>query len=253
MKVVIVEDELAASDNLRYLLNAIDPDIEVVTVLDTVKACIAYFSKPSDAALIFMDIHLGDGLSFEIFDHVSVNIPIIFTTAYDEYALKAFTVNSIDYILKPVHQEELSKALDKFRNLTNSQSLSKTDITDVLHLLKGQQRTYKANYLISHRDELIPIKTDDIAYFYIDTGIVKVVTHQNKVFSMDKKLEDLEHELDPAQFDRANRQFIINRNAIAKIKTYFGGKLIVNVNPPTSERIVVSKAKATQFKNWVNS
>ena len=253
MKVVIVEDELAASDNLKYLLNAIDPDIEVVTVLDTVKSCIAYFSKPSDAALIFMDIHLGDGLSFEIFDHVSVNIPIIFTTAYDEYALKAFAVNSIDYILKPVLQEELSKALDKFRNLTNAQSLSKTDLTDVLHLLKGQQKTYKANYLIAHRDELIPIKTEDIAYFYIDTGIVKVVTHQNKVFSMDKKLEDLEHELDPAQFDRANRQFIINRNAIAKIKTYFGGKLIVNVNPPISERIVVSKAKATQFKNWVNS
>ncbi|MFS4491635.1 LytR/AlgR family response regulator transcription factor [Maribacter sp. 2308TA10-17] len=253
MKVVIVEDELAASDNLKYLLNVIDPDIEVVTVLDTVKSCIAYFSKPSDAALIFMDIHLGDGLSFEIFDHVSVNIPIIFTTAYDEYALKAFTVNSIDYILKPVLQEELSKALDKFRNLTNAQSLSKTDLTDVLHLLKGQQKTYKANYLIAHRDELIPIKTEDIAYFYIDTGIVKVVTHQNKVFSMDKKLEDLEHELNPAQFDRANRQFIINRNAIAKIKTYFGGKLIVNVNPPTSERIVVSKAKATQFKNWVNS
>ncbi len=253
MKVLIVEDEIAASDNLKYLLNAIDPDIEVVTVLDTVKSCIAYFSKPSDAALIFMDIHLGDGLSFEIFDHVAVNIPIIFTTAYDEYALKAFAVNSIDYILKPVHQEELSKALDKFRNLTNGQALSKTDIKDVLHLLKGQQKAYKANYLIAHRDELIPIKTEDIAYFYIDTGIVKVVTLKNKVFSMDKKLEDLEQELNPSLFDRANRQFIINRNAIAKIKTYFGGKLIVNVNPPTSERIVVSKARATQFKNWVNS
>ncbi len=253
MKVVIVEDEVAASDNLKYLLSAIDPDIEVVTVLDTVKSCIAYFSKPTDAALVFMDIHLGDGLSFEIFDHVDLDIPIIFTTAYDEYALKAFTVNSIDYILKPVHQEELAKALDKFRNLTHAQTLSKTDISEVLHVLQGQQKAYKSNYLISHRDELIPIKTEDIAYFYIDTGIVKVVTLQNKVFSMDKKLEDLEQELNPTLFDRANRQFIINRNAIAKIKHYFGGKLIVNVNPPTSERIVISKAKATPFKNWVNS
>lgn len=253
MKVVLVEDEITASDNLKYLLGIIDPTIEVVAVLDTVKSCIAHFSKPSDAALVFMDIHLGDGLSFEIFDEVDVAIPIIFTTAYDEYALKAFAVNSIDYILKPVHQEELEKALDKFRNLTNAQTLSKTDIADVMQLLQRQQKTYKANYLIAHRDELIPMKTEDIAYFYIDTGIVKVVTLQNKVFPMDKKLEDLEQELNPTQFDRANRQFIINRNAIAKIKQYFGGKLIVNVNPPTAERIVVSKAKATEFKNWVNS
>ncbi len=253
MKVVLVEDELTASDHLTYLLNALDTDIEVVAVLDTVKSCIAYFSKPTDAALVFMDIHLGDGLSFEIFDHVTVSIPIIFTTAYDEYALKAFTVNSIDYILKPVHQEELAKALEKFRNLTNAQTLSKTDVTEVMRLLKGQQKTYKSNYLIAHRDELIPVKTEEIAYFYIDTGIVKVVTLQNKVFAMDKKLEDLEQELDPSVFDRANRQFIVNRNAIVKIKQYFGGKLIVNVNPPSAERIVVSKAKATPFKNWVNS
>ncbi len=253
MKVVIVEDEITASDNLRYLLSAIDPAIEVVTVLDTVKSCIDYFSKPTDAVLVFMDIHLGDGLSFEIFDHVDLGVPIIFTTAYDEYALKAFTVNSIDYILKPVHQDELARALEKFRSLTRTQSPSKTNLADVLRLFRGQQKTYKSNYLISHRDELIPIKTEDIAYFYIDTGIVKVVTLQNKVFSMDKKLEDLEQELNPNLFDRANRQFIINRNAIAKIKHYFGGKLIVNVNPPTAERIVVSKAKATQFKSWVGS
>ncbi|WP_350288997.1 LytTR family DNA-binding domain-containing protein [uncultured Croceitalea sp.] len=152
-----------------------------------------------------------------------------------------------------LYRRELSKAHDKFRNLTNAQSLSKTDITDVLHLFKGQRKTYKANYLILHRDELIPIKAEDIAYFYIDMGIVKGVTHQNKVFSMDKKLENLEQELNPTLFERANRQFIINRNAIAKIKHYFGGKLIVYVNPPASERIIVSKAKATQFKNWVNS
>ncbi len=253
MKVIIVEDEVTASDNLKYLLNAIDPDIEVLTVLDTVKSCISYFSKQNEADLIFMDIHLADGLSFEIFDQVKVTPPIIFTTAYDEYALKAFAVNSIDYILKPIHEEELLKALDKYKNLTHAPSISKTDISDIMHLLQGQQKNYKANYLISHRDELIPIKTEDIAYFYIDTGIVKVVTLLNKVFSIDKKLEDIEQELNPALFDRANRQFIVNRNAIAKIKHYFGGKLIVNVNPPASERIVVSKAKATQFKNWVNS
>ncbi|WP_298501620.1 LytTR family DNA-binding domain-containing protein [uncultured Maribacter sp.] len=253
MKVVIVEDEITASDNLKHLLNTINVDIEVLQILDTVKSCIAYFSKPIDASLVFMDIHLADGLSFEIFDHVEINIPIIFTTAYDEYALKAFTVNSIDYILKPIQQKELSKAIIKFENLTNIERTTKPDITALLHLLQEQKKTYKSNYLISHRDELIPIKTSDIAYFYIDTGIIKLVTFAHKVYNIDKKLETLEKELNPEMFDRANRQYIINRNAITKIAHYFGGKLIVNLNPKTTERIIISKGKAREFKDWMNS
>lgn len=253
MKVVIVEDEVTASDHLIYILGKVDSSIEVVTVLDTIKSSISYFSKPVEADLVFMDIHLADGLSFELFDHVEVAQPIVFTTAYDEYALKAFAVNSIDYILKPIHQEELTKALDKYKKLTQAPSVSKMDIAGMLKAFHEGQKNYKSNYLVSHRDELIPLKAEDIAYFFIDTGIVKVITVGNKTYIIDKKLEELEQELDPNTFDRANRQFLINRNSVLKVKRYFGGKLIVQVNPPTEDRIVVSKAKAPLFKEWMDS
>ncbi|MEK6152509.1 LytTR family DNA-binding domain-containing protein [Flavobacteriaceae bacterium 3-367] len=253
MKVVIVEDEIAASEHLSHLIQAIDPDMEIIKVLDSVKSCIAYFSQPTDAALVFMDIHLADGISFEIFSQVDLEIPIIFTTAYDQYALKAFKVNSIDYILKPVHREELAKALLKFKNWSKEEPYNKERLEDVLQLIQQQHKAYRSNYLMAHRDELIPVKVEDIAYFYIDTGVVRAITFQAKAYMMDTKLEDLEKELDPAIFDRANRQFVINRKAIAKIKYYFGGKLIVNVIPPAEERIVISKAKASQFKKWVNT
>lgn len=253
MNVVIVEDEISASEQLEYLIKSINPDINVIKVLETVKSSIAYFFKPIDIDLIFMDIHLADGLSFEIFDHIELDIPIIFTTAYNEYALKAFKVNSIDYLLKPIQKEELINALKKFDNISQPKLLNSKHFEDVLQMIQRQNKTYKANYLISHRDELIPLQVEDIAFFYIDTGLVKVVTFANKEYVIDKKLEDLENELSPKEFDRANRQYIINRKAIQKIKIYFGGKLIVNTNPANKERIVISKAKATQFKNWVNT
>ncbi|WP_394970991.1 LytR/AlgR family response regulator transcription factor [uncultured Croceitalea sp.] len=253
MKVVIVEDEITASNHLKYVLNNIDSTIEVVRVLDTVKSCISYFSEPVGADLVFMDIHLADGLSFELFDHVEVSLPIIFTTAYDEYALKAFSVNSIDYILKPIHQEELAKSLEKYEKLTQAPLITKMGISEMIQTFQEQKKSYKSNYLISHRDELVPVKLEDIAYFFIDTGIVKLMTVQNKTYTIDKKLEDLEQELNPEIFDRANRQYLIHRNSILKVKRYFGGKLVVQISPPAPERIVVSKAKAPLFKQWMDS
>ena len=252
MKVVIVEDELAASDNLTYLLHSIDSGIEVVKILDSVASAIPFFSRPNDAQLIFMDIHLADGLSFEIFDKVKIEKPIIFTTAYDQYALKAFKVNSIDYLLKPIDQDELSEALTQFRN-QKKEGPTNPQMDGLLSLIKERTKTYKTSYLVNQRDQLIPIKSEQIAYFHIDMGIVKVVTSTKQSYSMDSKLEDIESELDPALFYRVNRQFIVNRNAISNIKFYFNGKLIVSVDPIFEERIVVSKAKATEFKNWMNS
>lgn len=250
-KIIIVEDEIAASENLTYLLNEIDATIEVVTVLDSVKAAINYFSNPIDADLVLMDIHLADGISFEIFDQVKIDIPVIFTTAYDQYAVKAFKVNSLDYLLKPIDEEELSEALTKYRNQKKSDV--SVQMEGLLSLLQTRNRAFKTTYLLHHRDEMVPVKVEDIAYFYIETGIVKAVTLTNKSYSIDLKLEDIENEIDPAIFLRVNRQFIVNKNAISNIKFYFNGKLIVNTNPPHSERIVVSKAKATSVKKWVNS
>lgn len=253
MKVVIVEDEIAASENLTYLLHTIDPNIEVLKVLDSVASSVAYFSKSTEAELVFMDIHLADGISFEIFDQAKITTPVIFTTAYDQYAIKAFKVNSVDYLLKPLNEEELSEAIVKFKNNTTTTQPANNQIQSMLELLQTQSKTYKTMYLVQKRDELVPVKTEDIAYFYIDTGIVKAVTNNNQSYTISKKLEDIELELNPADFHRVNRQFIINKTAVANMKFYFNGKLIMNVNPPSFERIVISKAKASDVKNWINS
>lgn len=253
MKVVIVEDEIAASENLEFILQNIDATIEILKVVDSVKSAVVYFSKATEAELVFMDIHLADGISFEIFEQVKINIPIIFTTAYDQYAIQAFKVNSVDYLLKPINEEELSEAINKFKNRSKQTQHLDSHIQGMLDLLKIKNKAYKTTYLVQKRDELIPVKTQDIAYFYIDTGIVKAVTFNKQFYIINKKLEDIDIELDPENFHRVSRQFILNRNAITNIKFYFNNKLIVNVNPPFEERIVVSKAKANDFKNWMNA
>ena len=253
MKIVIVEDELSASDNLTYLLKNLNPDIEVLAVLDSVRTSVEYFAAPTEAELVFMDIHLADGLSFEIFDQVQITKPVIFTTAYDQYALKAFKVNSIDYLLKPVDEDELAKALTQFKVQSQLESSPKVQMEGLLNLIKANNETYKTTYLVSLRDQLIPIKTASLAYLYIDTGIVKGITKDNQHYTFDEKLEDLESELDPLYFYRVNRQLIVHKDAIANIKYYFNGKLILNVLPVFKEQIVVSKAKSTAFKKWINS
>jgi len=253
MKVVIIEDELAASENLIYLLKSIDPGIEVLKVMDSVKTAVSFFSSPNTAELAFMDIHLADGLSFEIFDQVRIKVPVVFTTAYDQYTLKAFKVNSIDYLLKPIDQEELSEALDQFIIQTEDKGVSEQQVKGLLSLINTSPKAFKTTFLVNQRDQMIPLKTDNIAYFYIDQGIVKGQNKDNISYIIDSKLEDIESELNPAEFYRVNRQFIVNRNAIENIKHYFNGKLIVTVKPVSEERIVVSKAKATSFKNWMSS
>ncbi|MEM7380151.1 MAG: LytTR family DNA-binding domain-containing protein [Bacteroidota bacterium] len=253
MKVVIVEDEVTASENLTYLLEQLEPNVEVLKVLDAVDTSVAYFKSGTEAELVFMDIHLADGISFEIFEQVSIEAPIIFTTAYDQYALKAFKVNSIDYLLKPVMEEELEAALNKFRQTGKSPAINDGQLNAILGLMQNQNSNYKTTYLVHHKDEMVPVKTKDIAFFYIDTGLVKAVTYQNKPYVIEKKLEDIETELDPQFFKRVNRQYIVQKDAIANLKYYFNGKLILQTNPPAKERIVISKAKATEFKAWVNS
>lgn len=253
MNVVIVEDELAASDNLSYLLQAIDKNIKVIKVLDSVKAAVTFFSQPQKAELVFMDIHLADGVSFEIFDKVDLGIPVIFTTAYNQYTLKAFKFNSIDYLLKPLDKDELSDALQQFKEQKKEEGIDKEQIKGLLNLVKEKEKTYKTTFLITNRDQLIPLKTTDIAYFIIDTGVVKAITFDKKSYPIDDKLEDLEQDLNPDNFYRINRQCILRRDALVRIKQYFNGKLIAEVTPASSEQIIVSKAKASDFKSWVAS
>ncbi|TPV33283.1 response regulator transcription factor [Paucihalobacter ruber] len=251
MKVVIIEDEGAAAENLKLMLSEIDTSIIVDKVIDTVAGAITYFSEINDIELAFFDIHLADGISFEIFNQQQINIPIIFTTAYDEFAIKAFKVNSIDYLLKPIDEEELSEAIHKFKKDKKIQKIDE-QFQQVLQIIQSEKKTYKTTYLFQKRDTLVPVKVEDIAYFIIEVGIVKAISFNNKEYIIDKKLEDIENELDPSQFFRANRQFIVNRKAIKHLELYFNGKLIINIEPKPSEKIVVSKAKAPQLKDWMN-
>ena len=253
MNVVIVEDELAASENLSYLLTKINPDINIICTLDTVKATVDFFSKEHQAALVFMDIHLADGISFEVFDQVDIKTPIIFTTAYDQYALKAFKVNSIDYLLKPIDEEELANALEQFETQAKQQGIDEVQMKNLMSLIQTKPSSYKQTFLVGMADNLVPVKTEQIAYFFIDTGVVKAVTLDDKSYALDIKLEEIEESLDPNMFYRANRQFIVRRDAIVNIKYHFNSKLLVYVEPACAERIVVSKAKSSDFKKWMGS
>lgn len=251
MKIVIVEDEMSAAENLKYLLREIDPEIVVDRILDTVSAAVDYFSRENDIDLAFFDIHLADGLSFEIFEQQSIKVPLIFTTAYDEYALKAFKVNSIDYILKPILEEELQEAMAKFKSL-RPKAPNGDALQSILRKFAAETKKFRSSFLLQQKDTLIPLSTSNIAYFTIDTGRVKAFCFDQSSYLIEEKLEEIEASLDPNQFFRANRQFIVQRSAVSNLTIYFNGKLILNIDPKPAERIVISKAKAPQFKNWLN-
>ncbi|MEL6917130.1 MAG: LytTR family DNA-binding domain-containing protein [Bacteroidota bacterium] len=251
MRVIIIEDEKAAAENLKFLLSEVDSLIHVEKVIDTVSGAINFFSKENTIELAFFDIHLADGISFEIFDKVQVTIPIIFTTAYDEYAIKAFKVNSVDYLLKPIDEDELKEAIAKYRSSKRPIPMNE-QFRQMLQMLNREKKVYKSTYLVQQRDTLIPLSVDNVAYFTIDAGIVTAISLDNKRYIVDEKLEDIETELNPDQFFRANRQFIVQRRAIENLQLYFNGKLILNVRPEATGQIVISKVKAPQLKKWMN-
>ncbi|MEJ2112650.1 MAG: LytTR family DNA-binding domain-containing protein [Flavobacteriaceae bacterium] len=250
MNVLIIEDEPAAAENLKYILKEIEPSITFETVIDTVVDAIDFFNSPHNIELAFFDIHLADGISFEIFEKAQVNSPIIFTTAYDEYAIKAFKVNSIDYLLKPIDEDELKDAINKYKTSKQTTSLPK-QFQQLLQMLNTEKRTFKSTYLVQQRDTFIPLSVNEIAYFTIDTGIVKAISFDEKEYNISEKLEDIETQINPDEFFRVNRQFIVHRKAIKNLQLYFNGKLILNLEPKPTEQIVVSKAKAPQLKKWI--
>jgi two-component system response regulator LytT len=252
MKAIIIEDENFAVENLRYLLQTIEPDLQIIDVIDTVIDSIDFFNQNNDFDLIFMDIHLADGNSFEILKEVYPAAPIIFTTAYDNYAIKAFKVNSIDYLLKPIQETELKNAIQKFKNLSNINDFSAVQIQDLRSLFQLKQQKFRQSYLVQKGDKLIPIATHDFAFFFIKNGVVRGTTNGNLTYHLDAKLEDLENELNPNDFFRANRQYLIQRYAIINLSFYNNGRLIINTSPNSIEQIIVSKANKPKIKSWLN-
>ncbi|MCD8193690.1 MAG: LytTR family DNA-binding domain-containing protein [Tannerellaceae bacterium] len=250
MKVVIIEDEKAAVRNLRALLSEQEKEMEILAEPDSVTESIDWFRTQPMPGLLFMDIHLADGSAFEIFEFVDITCPVIFTTAYNEYALKAFKVNSIDYLLKPIGQEDIRKALQKLEQLTGTAGSPQPDYHNLLKVLR-QKESYKTHFLVPVKgDKLLPLPVETIFYFHIEDGMVKAVTRDNQSFTLPHNLDELTGSLDPATFFRVNRQYLVARKAVLDIDLWFNSRLSVNLRVPVKEKIVVSKARVAEFKEW---
>ncbi len=247
MKIVIIEDEFAAANQLKFLLNQLNISYEILAVIETVKEGIKWFTTNQSPDLIFSDIQLADGISFEIYEQVSIKVPIIFTTAFDEYAIRAFKLNSVDYILKPIDADSLSFAIEKF----NNQALVKQETLN--ELIKKQafsHKNYRKSFLVRYRDKLLPIKSSEFAYFFIENGLVFGQLFDSRKYILEFKLEDLENQLDPQYFARANRQFILSRESITEIEPYINSRILVKTNPASPYEAIISKEKVTIFKKW---
>lgn len=249
MRSIIVEDEKHARDNLEKLLFELDPRIEIQAKLDSVRSVVAWL-RANETDLIFLDIHLADDLSFKIFEQTKVTAPVIFTTAYDQYALRAFKVNSLDYLLKPIDKEELAQSLEKYR-ITRPPPPA-IDVAQLLNTLRQPQRNYQQRFLVSRREKILSVKAEDIAFFEAEDRYVYLVKNDGSRFIVEYKLSDLEELLDPAQFFRLNRSFIARFEAIDKITVLSKSRVKVDLKPAAPREVVVSTETARDFKAWLN-
>lgn len=251
MKIVIIEDEELTANDLASTILKVDKTVQILAVLGSVKESVSYFQDNRDPDLIFCDIQLGDGLSFEIFQKCSVTAPVIFCTAFDEYALKAFKTNGIDYILKPFSRQTIQGALHRYKTLENNFFLNDLSLVKILELFESRKNNKQNTLLVYHRDNIIPVKVEDIAIFYIENEVTHLITFTHKHHTISKAIEELQP-ITGDEFFRANRQFLINRNAVKDASQYFGRKLIVTLTIPFSEKIIVSKEKVTLFLDWLS-
>lgn len=250
MKAIIIEDEKLARENLEKLLLEIDPNLEIQAKMDTVSQTVEWLNN-NQTDLIFLDIHLADDVSFKIFEQVEVKTPIVFTTAYDQYALKAFKVNSVDYLLKPIDKAELAQSLEKFKS---SQPVPQTVNVDRILKVIGEKdkKTYQQRFIVNRRDKIMSVIVDQIAYFEGEDRYVYLVKKDNSRYIIDYKLSDLEEQLDPAVFFRLNRSFIAQFDAIDRITSMSKSRVKVDLIPAASRDIVVSSANTRSFKMWLN-
>src|SRR6478735_123954 len=239
MQVLITEDEILLAKRLQKLLNTVSPDAVVAGITHGIKDTVEWLQTHAMPDLILMDIELADGQSFDIFQAIQITTPVIFTTAYNEYAIKAFKVNSIDYLLKPVKEEELAAAIEKFRTLNKP-------VADIDALLNGIKNiaagnNFRNRFLVKQAQKLVSISVEDIAYFFSERGFSYIRTTKNQKFILDYTMDELEKMLSPKQFFRANRQFIISFDSVVAIHTWFNQKLKVEVHPETSEHVIISR------------
>jgi DNA-binding LytR/AlgR family response regulator len=252
MKALVVEDEALAAERLVVLVQAIDPSIEVTAQLDTITDTVQYLKTNEAPDVIFLDIQLADGKSFEIFERVSVEAPIIFTTAYDQFTLKAFKFNSIDYLLKPVQPEDLRVALDKLKRLKRK-GLNANELEALKEIIKQKTQPFKQRLVIKAGNKIQFRNADEVAYFFADGKEAYLVTGKdNRKYLIGYTLEELENILNPAEFFRISRKFIVRADAITEVKGLMSTKLEIKLNQPSEHELVVSRERAAEFKKWLD-
>ncbi|MFD2522847.1 LytR/AlgR family response regulator transcription factor [Emticicia soli] len=247
-RILIIEDEKPNADRLQRLIKTIRPKASIVAVLDSIADSVDWFNTNDNPDVVMMDVRLADGISFDIFARVNINCPIIFTTAYDEYAVRAFKYNSVDYLLKPVEPEELEAAFEKLETFVSGQQ--EKSIEGLLNYLKPKE--FRSRFLLPYRDGYKSLMVEDIIYFYSELKITRATLHTGTEEIVPQTLEELEQQLDPKLFFRANRQFIVHINAIQQIHNYFNGKLKIDIKNDPEVEIIVSREKANLLKNWLD-
>lgn len=255
MKIVIVEDEPFAQQELRRLINSTGRDFELLATIDSVEDSIAWFSSNDHPDLVFLDIQLADGLSFEIFREISLKSAVIFTTAYDNYAIKAFELNSIDYLLKPIKLESLEGALEKFDRMKRDigrakQVVDSENLKELITMMAS--KNYKSRFVVKSGDQIMSVDISEIAYFKAEDNIVFLFKNDGHKYIIDQTLEQLERMLDPARFFRLNRTFIVAVESIKKVSKYFNSRLLIRLEPAVDEQVLVSRARAKEFINWLD-
>jgi DNA-binding LytR/AlgR family response regulator len=256
MKIFIVEDEDLAVKKLKKTLQSVDEEATVVGEADSIKSSVEWLQSNPAPDLILMDIELADGQSFEIFNQVKVQSPVIFVTSYDEYALKAFKVNSIDYLLKPVQKEDLQAALEKYRQMKSLYKESQSPQISMDALVKELQqklniKEYRKRFLVKHGQKLVSIETDDISYFFSDGRLNFFKTNDNRKFVVDYTMDELSDMLDPDKYFRISRSYFISVNSVDQIHDYFGNRLLLHLKPASEKEAIVSREKVSDFKDWL--
>uniref|UniRef100_UPI004049B44E LytR/AlgR family response regulator transcription factor n=1 Tax=Fulvivirga sp. TaxID=1931237 RepID=UPI004049B44E len=251
MKVLILEDETLAGQKVKQLLHEIDDNLEILDIIKTVEDAKAWYDENETPDLIISDIRLLDGLSFEFFESIDYPNPVIFTTAYDQYAIKAFEVNSVDYLLKPIQKEKMEQALSKVAK-KNSSEADKIPYQDIIALMQSQQKEYKSRFMIKTGQKILAIPVEKIAYFCSVNKLTYIVGYDGKKYPYDQTLEVVDQQVDPKLFFRANRKYITKFDAISEIHPYFKGRIKINLNPEAEDDIVISADRTPEFKKWLD-
>lgn len=249
MQILIIEDEPRAANQLQKLLNKSTHEFQLLDIIDTVEDAVIWFKENTTPDLVFMDIQLADGLSFEIFQKIEVTTPIIFTTAFDQYAIQAFKVNSIDYLLKPIQQEDLDIALQKFVKSNTTNTIEPAVLKELLNSMQTPQK--RSGILVKEGNGFVQIRVSELLYMYSQDSITFGITH-NRRYIIDETMDQLFDSLDDTKFYRINRGQIISKNSIQKIDPYFNHRVKLTVSNPRDQEFIVSRPKTSDFKDWMN-